>query len=94
MATLRTRAREIANLEGFDIQFVRYGECVDECVDGFRPYGFDRKLRGTATVAEWKTLRFEHSYPGLECKVFFGDGSEANPDTTLNALRASYEEDQ
>jgi hypothetical protein len=44
-------------------------------------------------VADWKTLRFEHSYPGLECKVFFGDGTEANADTTLNALRASYEED-
>jgi hypothetical protein len=29
----------------------------------------------------------------MECKVFFGDGNEASADTTLNALRASYEED-
>jgi len=92
MTTLRTRAREIANLEGFDIQFVRYGECVDECIDGFRPYGFDRKLRGTATVADWKTLRFERSYPGMECKVFFGM-NRSEPRHDPDALRASYEED-
>jgi hypothetical protein len=93
MATLRTRVREIANLEGFDLQVVRYGECVDECVDGFPAYGFDRKLRGAATVADWKAIRFELRYPAMECKVFFGDGSEANADTTLGAVRASYEGD-
>jgi hypothetical protein len=82
MATLRTRVREIANLEGFDLQVVMYGECVDECADGLPPYGFDRRLRGTATVAEWKALRFERSYPARACKVFYGDGTEAEVDAT------------
>ena len=93
MATLRTRVREIANLEGFDLQVVRYGECVDECEGGFPAYGFEKRLRGMATVADWKTLRFERIYPAMECRVFYADGTEANGDATLNAVRASYEED-
>jgi hypothetical protein len=93
MTTVATRTREIDDLEGFDIQITKDGAVVDTRINGLAKYPFDRKLKGTATVAQWKTQRFEATYPGYDCRVLYGDGREANGNATLNTVRESYEGD-
>lgn len=60
--------------------------------NGFARYNFEQKIKGTATVREWKERRFNPTYPGYKCIVMYGDGREANGNPTLNTVRASYEE--
>jgi hypothetical protein len=92
MTTLATRTREIADLEGFDIEVLSGGQTVDLKTNGLPRYNFDKKVKSDMTVAEWKTRRFYPGYPGYECRVLYGDGSEANGNAKLATVRASYEE--
>ena len=93
MTTLATRMRELADLEDFDVQVLRSdGTVVDASTNGFPRYDYDRRAKGTMTVADWKTARFNTAYPGYSCKVLNGDGTEARGNTMLATVRETYEE--
>ena len=76
MTTVATRAREIADLEGFDIVVMtmagRIVPGTDNGVLGSYPYG--NALKASKTVNDWKIDRFENVYPGYTCDVLDGDG--------------------
>lgn len=94
MTTVQTRARTIAELEGFDIIVTKDNHVVDTTLNGILgPYSYDRKLKHTKTVADFKNERFEATYPGYSCKVLLGNGDVAAPQTSLRTVRESYEAD-
>jgi hypothetical protein len=60
MASLRTRERQIANLEGFDVVFLNPdGGDTHGNLQSVPPYTYDRAARGDWSVAEWKETRFK-----------------------------------
>ncbi len=93
MTTLATRMRELADLEGFDVEMLdEMDKPIDPKTNGLQKYNFDRQMKSTATVQDWKTSRFSQSYPGRRCVVLYGDGREANGNATLATVRGTYEE--
>jgi hypothetical protein len=93
MTMLATRMRELADLEGFDIQVLdANGAVVDPTRNGLPRFDFDRKAKGSMTVTEWKDGRFKPTYAGYDCRVLNGDGTEAHGNTKLESVRATYEE--
>jgi hypothetical protein len=87
-----TRLRELGDLEDFDVQVTQNGQLVDTTKNGLPRYDFDRKAKGSMTVAEWKDKQFKKVYPGYECRVLNADGTEARGNTKLESVRATYEE--
>ncbi|MDO8932343.1 MAG: hypothetical protein Q7U97_08125 [Rhodocyclaceae bacterium] len=94
MTTVATRVREIGDKEGFDIIVTHKGTPVNPAENGVLNggYPFEKKLKGTKTVSDWKKERFETTYPGYSCDVLKGDGDVATGQTSLETVRASYEE--
>jgi hypothetical protein len=94
MTTVATRAREISDKEGFDIIVTRKGRPVKPTKNGVLKgsYPFEKKLKGTKTVSDWKKERFAKTYPGYSCEVLKGDGKRATGQTSLQTVRESYEE--
>lgn len=57
MTTVQTRVRSISDLEGFDLTVKKDGEEVDVRENGvLSKYPFDKALKGTKTVADWKNV--------------------------------------
>ena len=93
MTTVQTRTRRIADTEGFEITVRQNGRVVDPTENGvLGPYPFQKALKHTKTVSDWKRDRFEASYPGYTCDVLLDDGSAASGQTSLRTVRESYEE--
>jgi hypothetical protein len=93
MTTVATRARRIAELDGFDIIVKFDGVAVplsDNSVLGSYPY--EKMAMSAWTVADWKAKRFEAVYAGYSCDVLREDGSVASARTTLATIRESYSE--
>ncbi len=92
MTTLATRRREVALLEGFEIEVWHNGTKVDDKKQGFPSYedAFSNKLKDAATVAEWKVTRFNKVFKDHTCRVLNGDGRPAHGNTELSTVRASY----
>jgi hypothetical protein len=92
MTMLMTRIEEIFTREGFMIEVTKGGKPLanlkKEGILG--PYEFRRKLGANKTVQEWKTDRFEKSYPGYSCNVLKGDGATVPGQTLLSSVRKSY----
>jgi hypothetical protein len=93
MTTVATRIRQIADLEDFDVQIIKDGTPLDPTTNGLPKFDFDRKMKGSATVSQWRAQRFYPGYAGYDCRVFYGNGQEANGNATLSTVRASYEEE-
>jgi hypothetical protein len=95
MTTAATRVRKIAEREGFDIVVTHKGVPISLKQNGtLGPYDFARKMKGSATVSEWKSQRFEATYPGYKCDVLRGDGAgTATGQMTLETLRSTYPEE-
>jgi hypothetical protein len=93
MTTIRTRVRQIAQVEDFDIVVTEEGKPVNESQNGILgPYPFTKKLAGNKTVAEWRSRRFERIYPGYSCIVYDADGWTADDSTLLSAVRKTFED--
>ena len=92
MTTVRTRADQIFAREGFSIivKHKRTSRRVQLGRNGvLGPYPYDRKLKDSATVAEWRT-RFETDYPSYTCDVLKADGVRATGQTLLETVCATY----
>ena len=93
MTTVATRARRIAELEGFDIIVKQNGQAIDPGQNGLLDgYTYDRSAKHTMTVNDWKRDRFEATYPGYMCDVLHGNGDVAAGQTSLRTIRESYED--
>jgi len=91
MASLKTRERQIANLEQFDVIFVNEdGRDTRSDLSGVAAYPYDRAARGEWTVAEWKQKRFWTVYPDNDCQVLDGDGRTVHGGTKLSTVRDTY----
>lgn len=93
MVTVSTRISSIHWVEGFDIELLnkRTGRRISERRQGvLGPYAYRAKLADKKTVADWITKRFEPTYPELSCNVLDGRGFAADPEETLENVRASY----
>lgn len=55
-----------------------------------KQYEADRALKNSATVSDWKQLRFYKQFPGYDVNVLYADGSVARGNTTLGTIRESY----
>lgn len=94
MTTVATRVRAIAELEGFDIIVKKNNKVVDPTLNGeLGLYGYEKKLKHSKTVADWKRDRFSYVYHGYTCDVLLGNGSIASGQTTLRTVRESYEDE-
>lgn len=91
MASVRTRERQIGNVEGFDV-IVRHpdGRDVRSDLSGLPAYRFERGAKGSMTVADWKGNRFKECYPGFDCDVLDSNGRSVNGNTLLDTVRATY----
>ena len=93
MTTAATRATEIQNIEEFAVVFLdEHDTPIDPRQNGLPRFNFERRIKGTATVQEWKTQRFARIYPGKKALVLYSNGEEAPGQTTIATVRASYEE--
>jgi hypothetical protein len=93
MVTVATRVRTIADREKFDIVVTKAGKPVKVTKNGvLGKYPYDKRLKDSKTVSDWKKERFETSYPGYTCDVLMGDGTTATGQKKLKSVRASYEE--
>jgi hypothetical protein len=93
MTTVATRMAEIKLVEEFDVAFLHEDDSpVDVKENGLPRFDFERRMKGTATVQEWRTQRFARIYPTKKCVVLYADGREVVGQTTLAAVRATYEE--
>jgi hypothetical protein len=92
MTKVATHIERIFELEGFRIRIIdREGNVVDEGTSGLPAYeGNTRKLKGSATVAEWQRSRFADVYKGYQCQVLKADGSVAVGQTKLETVRSTY----
>lgn len=94
MTTVQTRARQIAEVEGFDIIVTQAGAAVDPKQNGvLGAYDYRKALKHSKTVSDWKNERFQPSYPGYSCDVLLEDGTVAAGQTSLRTVRESYEAD-
>lgn len=86
--------RALSDLEGFDIQvFIHNSETpADPKKNGLAAYPFEKKAKGSTTVADWKANRFQKTYPGYWCEVLDADGNIAHGNTKLESVRETYEE--
>jgi hypothetical protein len=92
MTTVATRARRIADIEGFDLIIKRGGKPVPAHENGtIGPYPYEKMANSKWTIAEWKSKRFEANYDGFTCDVLLEDGSLAYANMSLNGVRLSYE---
>ena len=93
MTTVLTRTNQIFAREGFSIVVKRKktGKRIKLGKNGvLGPYRFNRKLKNSATVAEWRSARFEDTYPSYTCDVLKADGKKASGQTLLETVRATY----
>ena len=95
MTTVAFRVRKISNLEEFDlvVKAKATGKAVKPSTNGvLGTYPFEKMLKGTKTVSDWRRDRFEATYPGYTCDVLNGEGEIVAPQTSLNTVRESYGE--
>ncbi|MCW1987522.1 UNVERIFIED_ORG: hypothetical protein M2348_003272 [Sphingomonas sp. R1F5B] len=91
MTTVATRARRIADIEGFDIIVKQGGRKIALNENGILgPYPYEKMAQNAWTVADWKAKRFEAVYPDFTCDVLLEDGSVAASNTSLVIVRESY----
>ena len=92
MTTVLTRIYQIFACEGFSIvvKNKRTGRRITLGRHGILgQYPFNRKLKDSATVADWRA-RFEETYPGYSCDVLKADGKKASGQTLLGTVRDTY----
>lgn len=95
MTTVATRIRQIADLDGFDIEVPRDGKLVDIRENGelMAAYDLKKKLKHITTVSDCVKERCKRTYPGFSCRLLNGDDGIAESKTLLRNVGESYEED-
>ena len=92
MAKLMVVEHKIWETEKFAVTFRHLvnGADVKGNMQGIPQYPYTKEMKGSATVAGWKRLRFAKNYPGFEVDVLNGDGEPVTGQTALSTVRATY----
>jgi hypothetical protein len=88
VASIKNIERDIRALEGFTVVIHSDGTNRRNLPD----YDYDRAARAPFTVADWKRRRIEPNYPDLAVDVLRADGRRATSSTTLEKIRADYDD--
>jgi hypothetical protein len=82
----------IEKREGFKVWDVRANGRLLRVTarDASKLYAFKRAMRGSCTVKDWLTHRFQPAYPGCTCVVLTGDGRRARGNMRLSTVRRTY----
>ncbi|MBV5309256.1 hypothetical protein [Chromatium okenii] len=93
MTTAATRIREIADLEGFEVEIIDGDSSIEPTKQGLASYRsqFERRAKGTQTVSDWKENRFKRVYSAYNVEILKDDGTKAHGNMTLAVVRESYE---
>ena len=92
MASVKTRERQIANLEGFDVNFLNDdGRNTRSDLAGILKYDYDNAAMNSMTVSEWMRIRFSRFYRVFRCEVLDGEGKPVHGATLLSTVRETYQ---
>lgn len=93
MTTVQTRAQEIFEKEGFNIEVCDVnGNPVNPRANGIiGKWPYERKTKSSKTVKDFQD-KFSQAYGGYNARVLVDDGTEAHGNTLLSNVRGSYEE--
>jgi len=93
MADIKRIEREIEEFEGFSVNIHASQRAASNGSAKTPSYKrrHQRRARERHTVADWKRLRFETTYPELTVDVVLGNGRVATGKTLLERVRRSYE---
>jgi len=92
VASIKTRERQISNLEGFDTCFTyESGRDIRSDMTDIPKFSYDRAAKGDMTVAEWIQKRFKQTYPGFNCQVLDADGTVVHGGMKLSNVRETYQ---
>jgi hypothetical protein len=92
MASVRQVERKIEKIEGFQVQILhdRDRRNVRSDKTGVTQYSYERALKGSKNVREWRESRFAKHYPGFEVQVLDAAGYTAHGRTLLTTVRDTY----
>jgi hypothetical protein len=92
VATIGQVERQIHNIERFEVQILydRDGRDVRSDKTGLPKYKYQRALKGSKNVREWREERFEANYHSYKVNVLRRDGRVANGRTLLTTVRDDY----
>jgi hypothetical protein len=95
MASVRQVERKIEKVEGFQVHILHGRDRRDVRSDktGVTQYSYERALKGSKNVHEWRETRFAKHYPGFEVEVLDAAGHTAHGRTLLTTVRDTYLEE-
>jgi hypothetical protein len=95
MATIKQVEARILKVEGFQVEVLhsRDGRNVRGDKQGIPQYTYERALKGSNNVRDWRENRFAKHYPGFEVQVLNWLGQVAHGRTLLTTVRDSYLDD-
>lgn len=94
MPTVENVEKRIAKIEGFEVTIRRDGRNVRGDRENLPTFRRQRAMKGGATVAQWKRVRFNQMFPGFEVDVHHADGSVAAGQSRLWSVRDTYLDDE
>lgn len=96
MAKVKNIEKKIWEVEGFDVILLHEdGRNIHGAMGGVPQYPFTNAAKNGMTVSDWKTKRFNATYPGYKVDVLNGDGVViAAGNTLLSTVRDTYSEDE
>ena len=95
MATIKQVEKRIEMTEGFRVEILHGRDRRDVRGDkkGVAQYPYERMLKGSNNVRDWREGRFAMHYPGFEVRVLNSSGHTAHGGTLLTTVRDTYLED-
>jgi hypothetical protein len=91
VATVKAVEQRISNLEGFDVVILHQdGRDVRGDRERLPQYGYERAMKNSSNVKEWKRSRFQNVYPGFEVVVLDATGQTVHGRTLLGTVRDTY----
>ena len=92
MPTVENVEKKIARVETFEVRIKREidGRDVRSDRENLPTFKRQRAMKGTATVAHWRRVRFDSMYPGFDVDVLYADGTTAAGQTRLTTARDTY----
>lgn len=91
MATVRAVEGRIEKVEGFSVRILHVtGTDMRSDRSGVPQYPYERALRNSASVRDWRQGRFLQTYPGFDVEVLDARGRKVHGGTLLSTVRDTY----
>jgi hypothetical protein len=86
--------KKIWDIEEFEVDMTKDGKNIRGDKKLTNQYEFEKKAKGSQTVAKWKEKRFNKVYEGYGVDVKLANGDVAKGNMTLTKVRDSYIDDE